>query len=171
MKQARRVLAASTLSSMLIAMALAALPAHADTQGKSANSPSQRISGVWDAKVVITDCSSGNPIGLPFDALGVFERDGTFHDTNANNPTLMMRSDTFGYWKHVKGNKYRFAFKLFNFDVAGTYLGYQIVRHDVVLAGNGKSYRSEGGAEFHNPDGTPRPPVRGCSKSTATRFR
>jgi hypothetical protein len=171
MKKAMLGLAGSTLSAMLVAMALAAPPAHADMQGKPEKSPSQRIAGVWDAKVVITDCSSGNPIGLPFDALGVFERDGTFHDTNANNPTMMVRSDALGYWKHVRGNKYRFAFKIFNFDVSGAYLGYQIVRHDLVLARNGKSYTSEGGAEFYNPDGTPRPPVRGCSETTATRFK
>lgn len=163
-------------------MTLTGLPAHSEAQTNSQLQEAQGaaakswwhkdpIEGVWDAKVVITDCSSGNPLGLPFDAMGIFGGDGSFHDTNANNPTLFVRSDAFGYWKHIRGNKYWFAFKIRNFDVAGTYLGYQVVRHDVVLAKNGKSYRSKGGAEFFNPDGTPRPPVAGCSESRATRFK
>jgi hypothetical protein len=130
------------------------------------------IEGVWNVRVVITDCASGNPLGLPpFDAMAMFGANGTFHDTNSNSPTLQVRSDAFGYWKHVRGNKYRFAFKAFHFDLAGMYIGYNIVRHDVVLAGNRKSYTSEGTVEFFNPDGTTRPPVRGCSEATATRFK
>jgi hypothetical protein len=39
------------------------------------------------------------------------------------------------------------------------------------LAKNGNSYRSKGTSEFFNPDGSVRPPVLGCSESTATRFR
>ncbi|HWM29075.1 MAG TPA: hypothetical protein VNQ14_11495, partial [Woeseiaceae bacterium] len=102
MKKAMQVLAGSSALAIpfaiLIATALAGLPARSaaqasvqgngqvqHVQGNSAKSSWQkhRIEGVWDAKVVITDCSSGNPIGPPFDALGVFERDGSFHDTNA----------------------------------------------------------------------------------------
>jgi hypothetical protein len=189
MKKAMQVLAGSSVFAILVGLALAGVPAQGETnamvpgsgqdrgmqhlQGISGKAATQknRLAGVWDAKVVITDCSSGNPTGDPFDALGVFERDGSFHDTNANNPTLMMRSDAFGYWEHIRGNKYRFAFKLFNFDVSGAYLGYQIIRHDLIMARDGKNYRSEGGAEFFNPDGTPRVPVRVCSETTGTRFR
>jgi hypothetical protein len=182
MKKSMQVLAGSSAFAMLMAMVLAGLSAHGEAQanaqvqhaqGNPAKFSWQKdpIEGVWNARVYITDCSSGNPIAPAFDSMGMFGSGGTFHDTNTNNPTLRVRSDTFGYWKHVRGNKYRFAFKLFHFDVAGTYIGYDVVRHDVVLAGNGKSYTSEGGAEFFNPDGTPRPPVRGCSESTATRFK
>jgi hypothetical protein len=102
--------------------------------------------------------------------MAMFNANGTFHDTNSNSPTLQVRSDAFGYWKHVRGEKYRFAFKAFHFDLAGMYIGYNIVRHDVVLAGNGKSYTSKGTVEFFAPDGTTRPPVLGCSEATATRF-
>lgn len=130
------------------------------------------IAGVWNARVVFTNCASGDPVGAPpFDAMAVFGGDGSFHDTNSNSPTLQVRSDAFGYWKHVKGRKYKFAFKAFHFDLSGMYIGYNIVRHDVVLAKNGKSYTSKGTAEFYNPDGSPRPPGTGCSESTAKRFK
>jgi len=182
MNRVMQVLAGSSALAILMVVTLGVLPANSAVQESSqlqhVKGGSEKswwfkdpIEGVWNARVVITNCDSGDPIGLPFDAMGIFGAHGAFHDTNSNNPTLMVRSDAFGYWKHVRGNKYRFAFKVFNFDVAGMYLGYQIVRHDVVLAKNGKSYKSEGTSEFFNPDGSVRPPVLGCSESTATRFR
>lgn len=182
MKRSMQVLAGSSAFVLLMVMMLTGGPAHSGSQESSQLQEARGglggswwfrdpLEGVWNATVVITDCNSGEPLGLTFDAMGVFSAGGTFHDTNANNPVLMVRSDAFGHWKHVRGNKYRFAFKVFNFDVAGMYLGYQIIRHDLVLARNGKSYKSEGTAEFFNPDGSPRPPVRGCSETTATRFR
>ena len=81
----------------------------------------------------------------------------------------MLRSDHFGTWRHIRGHKYKFAFKFFRFDAAGTPLGSQIVRHTVVLAGNGKSYKSEGTAEFYDTDGNL--VMEGCSDATATRFK
>lgn len=176
----RTILAAVSVFAILAVLTLAGAPARGDGQASSELRPAQAdatelrwptgdsIEGVWSARVDITDCGSGNPLGLSFDAMSLFGGDGSFHDTNAN--TLTPRSNAFGYWQRVKGNNYRFAFRVFHFDLAGTYLGYQVVRHDAVLARDGRSYRSEGTAEFFNPDGTPRPPVRGCSKTTATRF-
>ncbi|HEX6260738.1 MAG TPA: hypothetical protein VFZ51_08785 [Woeseiaceae bacterium] len=186
MNRARQILAGSLAFAIslaiLISMALAVPPAIGETQEsgqlQQVGGGSEKswwfkdpLEGIWNARVVITNCDSGDPTGLAFDAMGIFGGDGSFHDTNSNNPTLMVRSDAFGYWKHVRGNKYRFAFKVFNFDVAGMYLGYQVVRHDLVLARNGKSYKSKGTSEFFNPDGTERPPVRVCSETTATRFK
>lgn len=183
MNRAILILAGSIIYPMLVAVMLAALPAngaalenvqmqHGGAGWEKSGSIKRPIEGVWNASVVITDCASGNPIGLPpFDAMAIFGANGTFHDTNSNSPVLQVRSDAFGYWKHISGNNYRFAFKAFHFDLAGMYIGYNIVRHDVLLAGNGKSYTSKGTAEFFNPDGTARPPGLGCSEATATRFR
>lgn len=175
-------MAGNIVFAIILAGTLAPLPAQGAAQGSSelqqakagwetARQFRDRIQGVWNVSVVRTDCGSGNVVAPLFDAMAVFGADGIFHDTNANNPTLMVRSDAFGHWKHVRGNKYRFAFRVFNFDVAGMYLGYQVVRHDVVLAKNGKTYTSSGTAEFFNPDGTQRQPVLICSGSTATRFK
>jgi len=177
MSKVIRALAGPSILAMLSVLTLAgtSTPGEAQESGQlqpaNASASSQRIQGVWNVKVSLTDCASGNAFGAPFDAMAVFDGDGAFHDTNANNPTVMVRSDAFGYWKHVRGNRYRFAFRVFNFDMAGMYLGYQVVRHKVFLAADGRTYRSEGTADFFNPDGTPRPPVRGCSASTATRFK
>jgi|SRR5690606_29928248 len=129
-------------------------------------SVSYPIEGLWNVSVEITDCANGSVL-MSFDAMGLFARGGAFHDASASN----LRSPGFGQWRHLKGRRYEFAFRLFRFDAAGTYLGSQIVRHTVTLDRGGDSYESEGTAEFFDPDGQPASvPPPGCSRSTATRF-
>lgn len=124
-----------------------------------------RIEGVWDARVNITVCNG--PVLFSFDGLGLFGANGAFHDTNSTNPSL--RSATFGYWKHIRGRSYKFAFKFFRFDLAGNLLGTQVVRHNVLLSGSGDTYTSSGTSETYNTNGELI--ATGCSNSTATRFR
>lgn len=135
-----------------------------------------RIEGNWNVTVNITLCdAAGRPTdtpvpGLnPIAAMALFAANGTFHDTNAANPAL--RSDGFGNWRRIGHRTYEFAFKLFRFDPAVGAIGPQIVRHTVVLAKDGESYTSRGTAEYFDPMGNPAPPFKGCSTSTATRFR
>lgn len=129
-------------------------------------STSYPIEGAWNVRVEITNCADGSVI-TSFDAMGLFARGGAFHDTSASN----LRSPGFGQWRHLRGRKYEFAFRLFRFDAAGTYLGSQIVRHAVTLERGGDSYTSEGTAEYFDIDGQPASaPPPGCSRSTATRF-
>jgi hypothetical protein len=134
-----------------------------------------RIEGTWDVTVNITLCDSA---GLPTDtpvpgispmsALAMFAANGTFHDTNAANPAT--RSVGLGTWRRTGNRTYEFAFKFFRFNPAIGVIGPQIVRHTVVLARDGRSYTSRGTAEFFDAANNPAP-VKGCSTSTATRFR
>ena len=110
-----------------------------------------------------------------FDAMALFARGGTFHDTNKGQPPAS-RSSGFGTWRRIKRREYEFAFKLFRFNPDGTPRGSQIVRHTVTLSRDGKSYTSEGTAVYYDLNGnqtdvngnpTTEP---GCSTSTATRF-
>jgi hypothetical protein len=130
-----------------------------------------RIKGVWTAHVDITNCLPGNVPGpvifASFDAINVFAADGTFLDTNSTNPAL--QSAHFGYWQHLRGNKYQFAQKFFLFE-AGMPIAtkYRIVRHEVVLDHTGLSFTSGGTAETYSMDGVLL--ETGCSKSSAVRF-
>lgn len=137
--------------------------------GESAQA--SRMAGLWLVRVTLTNCATGAPLPFPgatFDAMSLFEADGTFHDTNANSPLL--RSQTFGIWEHVEGRHYRFAFRAFQFDSTGTlWTGSQVIRHSVVLSADGMSYTSSGTAEFYDIHGVPMMP-NGCSASTAQRF-
>lgn len=137
------------------------LPAAAWSGGHGA-----RIEGLWNVEVTIYVCGTDVEI-TRFEAMGLFAADGTFHDTNANDPKL--RSAGFGTWKHLGGRSYRFAFRLFRFDSMGMTIGSQIVRHRVELSRRGSSYRSFGTAEYYDTAGNLE--RIGCSRSTAVRFR
>jgi hypothetical protein len=130
----------------------------------------KRITGVWTARVNITNCLPGNVPGpvtfASFDALNVYAADGTFLDTNSTNPAT--QSAHFGYWRHMRGSKYEFAQKFFLFDAAGANTGYRIVRHQVTVDKTGMSFTSAGYAETFNPDGVLL--ATGCSTSSAVRF-
>src|SRR5687768_12808842 len=94
---------------------------------------SDRIEGVWLAKVWLTNCATGETLPFPaatFDAMGVFASNGVFHNTDANNPAT--RSSIFGSWERIGRYTYRFAFRLFRFDTTGLLIGSQIVRHNIV---------------------------------------
>ena len=129
-----------------------------------------RIAGVWNVRVNITNCEPGNVPGsivfASFDAMGLFTADGAFFDANAQNPAT--QSTHLGYWRHVRGNKYEFAQKLFLFDLTGASIGWRIVRHDVVLSRNGFGYTSKGAAETYDTQGLLL--STGCSTSSAIRF-
>ena len=129
-----------------------------------------RIRGVWNARVSITNCGPGNIPGpvvfASFNAMNIFGADGTFLDANSQNPAV--QSTHLGYWRHVRGNKYEFAQKFFQFDAAGASTGWRIVRHEVVLARDGESFTSGGTAETFDNDGVLL--GTGCSTSTANRF-
>jgi hypothetical protein len=138
--------------------------------GNSSQHHESRIKGVWNARVNITNCEPGNVPGkvifASFDALNIFAADGTFLDTNSQNPAL--QSEHFGYWRHLRGNKYEFAMKFFMFDAAGASTGWRIVRHELVLSRSGATSTSAGTAESFDNDGVLT--STGCSTSTATRF-
>jgi len=134
------------------------------------------IEGLYNVKVWIMPCGTP-PTGQPFAAMAMFGRGGTFHDENASNPItptppITLRSEAFGQWEHVRGRTYKFAFQFYRFDVAGNFIGSQIVRHTVQLARDAMSYTSEGAPEFFTPAGDPfvPPGPKLCSVSTATRF-
>jgi hypothetical protein len=160
-RSAFRCLAASAL---VLAMGQPAAWAGGDHR------PSKRITGVWNARVNITNCLPGNVPGpvvfASFDAMNVYAADGTFLDANSLNPAT--QSAHFGYWRHVRGNKYEFAQRFFTFDAAGVATGYLIVRHQILLDRTGLSFTSGGYAETFNVDGVLL--ATGCSTSSAVRF-
>ena len=152
----------SLLTAAAVGLVLANAPARAEAD--------EGLAGLWNVRVTLTNCATGEPLPFPgatFEALALFERDGTMHDTNANSP--LIRSSGFGIWRHVSDRVYRFAFKLFRFDSAGaTPTGAQIVRHRVVLGKDANTYSSSGTAEFYDVSGIRMLPD-GCSRSTAPR--
>jgi hypothetical protein len=128
-----------------------------------------RIVGVWSVRVDITNCideKPGSVVFASFDATNIFAADGTFLDANSQSPVT--QSAHLGYWRHVRGAKYEFAVKFFQFDASGANTGWRVVRHDVVLSRSGVSFASGGTAETFDPEGNVI--ATGCSISTGIRF-
>jgi len=125
------------------------------------------IVGTWNVVVDIYDCNTGNPIFTGGQSLALFNADGTRHETAATNPAL--RTPAYGNWHRVRNNEYEFALKYYRFDATGAFVGSTSIRHDLYLSANGKSYSSEGVAEFFNPGNVYL--FEACSSATATRYQ
>jgi hypothetical protein len=125
-----------------------------------------KIAGVWKTEVRITVCATGNTVAT-FESMGLFGADGTFLDTNTQNPST--KSSSFGYWDHVRANQYKFVSRWFRFAPDGTYLGTSVVRHDLVMALDGETYESAGTGTMYDQAGNVQ--FVGCSEASAERFR
>src|SRR5437879_12457120 len=72
-----------------------------------------RIVGVWDVQVTITNCSTGAPLSN-FRALHKYELGGTGQVVPATSPAGL--SAHMSIWSFVKENEYQQAFKMLRFD-------------------------------------------------------
>lgn len=127
---------------------------------------SDPIVGAWNVVVDIYNCDTGVLISSGNQAMGLFNADGTRHETAASNPAL--RTPGFGNWHRVGKNEYEFAFKYFRFSAAGTFIGSTSIRHDLFLSADGQSYLSEGVTEILDPSNNLL--ATGCASAAATRY-
>ena len=125
-----------------------------------------RLVGTWDAQVTLRDCATGNPIRT-FASIASFNQGGTTIGSTSGMPQSS-RTPEHGVWSHVKGNRYMFKFKSFNFDSAGAAISYAIVTHGIELDETANNYLSSGTAQFFLMNGTQ--VGQGCSDAIGTRF-
>lgn len=135
-----------------------------------AQSPSDlgggRLNGSWDVRVTLYNCATGAAI-RSFDSVTQFLQGGTLIDSTSAMPQAL-KTPGQGIWRHTGGDSYIFKFKVFNFDTAGNYSGYQIVSHRAQLDQSGLTYVSAGSALFFNASGAL--VMSGCSFTTASRM-
>lgn len=125
-----------------------------------------RLEGTWNVQVTLRKCQTGAAIRT-FASLTTFMSGGTTLDSTSGVPQAL-KTPGHGVWSHVSGNTYRFSFKSFSFDAAGTFTGSTTITHEAELASNGDEYSSEGTAQIYDSNGNLM--VTGCSTTTATRF-
>jgi len=125
-----------------------------------------RLEGMWDVQVTIRNCQTGAALRTTA-SIGTFMSGGTSLDSSSGIPQAL-KTPGQGVWGHVGGNTYRLKFKWFNFDPAGNYTGYTIIKHEANLNPTADAYDSAGTAEVYSPNGTL--VFTGCSTTTATRF-
>lgn len=132
----------------------------------SKSSGDGRFEGTWEVRVTIRDCNTGDEI-RSFDSLTTFMSGGTLIDSTSG-VWQALKTPGHGVWSHTMGRIYKFSFKTFNFDPAGNYTSYTVIRQQATLNQRATAYTSTGTSEFYNPNGTLL--FTGCSTTTATRF-
>jgi len=125
-----------------------------------------RFDGAWNVRVSIINCATGGVI-RSFDSVTQFMTGGTLIDSTSGVPQAL-KTPGQGLWEHTTGPDYRFRFKSFSFDAAGSYTGYNVIQHDATLDRTGDAYESRGTVEIYNPAGVL--VGTGCSTTVATRF-
>ena len=125
-----------------------------------------RLDGTWDVLVTLRNCQTNDEIRT-FASTTTFMTGGTLLDSTSGIPPAQ-KTPGHGVWRHDSRNNYQFSFKNFNFDAAGNYTGWTIVRQVATLNSNGNDYTSSGTSEVYAPNGTLL--FNGCSTTTATRF-
>jgi hypothetical protein len=125
-----------------------------------------RLEGTWDVRVTIRNCATGAEI-RSFDSIGIFMAGGTMLDSTSGVPQAL-KTPGQGIWEQVGGHEYRFKFKSFSFDAAGTFIGWTIIRHQATLNSKADGYISSGTAQMYSATGTLI--AAGCSTTVARRF-
>ncbi len=153
---------------VILTAAFGLIYAQEETAGSddSNSSGNGRFEGTWDVRVTIRNCNTGDEI-RSFDSLTTFMSGGTLVDSTSG-VWQALKTPGHGVWSHINKRSYRFSFKSFNFDPAGNYTGYTIIRHQATLSQRANDYTSAGTSEIYNPNGTLL--FTGCSTTTAVRF-
>lgn len=126
----------------------------------------RKIEGVWDARVTIRRCDTGDPI-INLRAMNMFIRGGTLTETGAGaSPTL--RGPGLGTWQHLGGRHYISVFRFFRFNPDGSFAGTQKVTRTIDLSRDANEFTATASFEvFDANDGFIR---AGCATETATRL-
>jgi hypothetical protein len=173
----------------VLALTAALLAASNGTAGAQSGDPFSQPSlvGAWTVQVTLRDCTTGTPLGPPFNSLVTFHGDGTLSETAGSLAFAPgQRSPGHGKWTPKRGHSYRqdmIAMVLFDsepnlpgtptFDPAqpvspGFFAGWQTVTHTVrftgvdQIASAGNNYFYKTNADLYRS---------GCSTATGQRFK
>jgi hypothetical protein len=154
-----------TIAGAALALMVAALLFPISVSAQSEKARGNRIVGLWDVVVENRLCD-GTLIGT-FLGLHKFELGGTAQTVPSTNPLSL--SAHVGVWNHLGQNNYNLAFKMWRFDPAGNYIGWVVVRFDIVIDEQAEAYVGAGLALIYDTAGNI--VSSGCPTITATRFR
>jgi hypothetical protein len=146
---------------------LAFLPERASAQQTVPNSPQgspERLEGVWDSHVILTDCH-GHTVA-DFRAFEMFHRGGTL--TSVDNTPPTQHGPGLGTWQYLGHQNYSAPFQFFNFNPDGSFAGIQKIERNIVLDAHAESYTSVVTFEAIDPNGNVL--FSGCGTESATRL-
>jgi len=102
----RKRLFASVVGVGVLGMCVAAASA-LSTGVLAAEAQAMSIEGVWVVRVTTRDCATGNPLGLPFNSLLTFGKDGSLiESTGALAFAPGQRTNAHGAWRRLGAQTY-----------------------------------------------------------------
>jgi hypothetical protein len=157
-----RLLAAVAFSAVAIVAALAVLPVDAQAHQSGA-----RLDGTWLTQIRIRDCASEQVVAGPFPGVIAFHKGGTVSETGPSLP-MSARGPAHGTWERAGDRGFNVKVIFQRFDLNGFYMGTQMIRAHLTLAGDARSYVAAGTFELQDALGAPI--GSGCSLVNGTRF-
>ena len=122
------------------------------------------INGVWRIVVTPRICATGNPVGVTFPAVLLFNQDGTMTGTST------AVTSAYGNWHRESGRAaYSFATVSLKYDTNGVSIGSRQISQNVTIDESGNSFTTTG--TFQDYDNAGNPTISGCSTSTGSRFQ
>jgi hypothetical protein len=154
-----------TVAGAVLTLFVAAVLWPTNVSAQSEKARGNRIVGLWEVVVENRVCD-GPTIGT-FRGLHKFELGGTAQTVPSTNP--MNLSAHVGVWNHLGQNNYNLAFKMWRFDPDGNYIGWVVVRFDIVIDEQAETSVGAGLALLYDTAGNI--VGSGCPTFTGTRFR
>jgi len=122
------------------------------------------IDGVWQTVVTPRNCNTGDPLGLTFPGILMFNHDGTITGTST------AVTSTYGIWHREAGaGQYSFTSLSLKYNTSGVFVGSRRITQNVTVDENRNRFTSDGG--FQDLDAAGTQIASGCSTSTGSRFQ
>ena len=161
---ARRILFALTLAGMIAIPAATLRARSSDEQTTAGHSElAGRIEGVWDVRVTILQCDTGDTKGN-VRAMNMFIHGGTLTETATN----LLRGSSLGTWRQVGAQDYTAVFRFFRFNPDGSFAGTTKVTRTIELSRDANEFTAT--SSFETFDANDNLIATGCAKETASRL-
>jgi hypothetical protein len=128
------------------------------------------VEGTWKVEVTQIDCTTGDPLGPPFQSLLTFASGGTMTETT-DNPMFFPaeRSPGHGVWSFKGGSRYAAATTAF-VTLNGALTKTQEIRQTIEMDDDLNRFTTvKATVQFFDPTG--KLLVTGCATATGVRFR
>ena len=128
------------------------------------------LEGTWKVEVTQRDCSTGDPLGSPFQSLLTFNSGGTMTETT-DNPLFFPaeRSPGHGVWSFKRGTRYTAATTAF-VTLNGALTKTQKIVQTIEMGDDPNRFTTvKATVQFFDPNG--KLLVTGCATATGVRFR
>ena len=142
----------------------------ASARAQSSVPTGKELEGTWKVEVTQRDCSTGDPLGPPFQSLLTFASGGTMTETT-DNPMFFPaeRSPGHGVWSFKGGSRYTAATTAF-VTLNGALAKTQKITQTIEMGDDLNRFTTvKATVQFFDPNG--KLLVTGCATATGVRFR